>query len=132
MSVKGTNSQLYSTSAPLDALAPTHPLLEIYQMYAEESLSVMHFEGSVPLISTNCRMDSVSKHGHSTFLAKAGMANNTTTIKLIMIFMISSSFKRLKKIAELPYSKAARLSIKTRNFPSLSYGRFGFISYQIN
>jgi len=120
------NSQLYSTAAPLDALAPTHPLLDIYQMYAEDSLSVMHFEGWVPLISTNCWIDSVSKQGHSTFLAKAGMANNTATIKLITIFMISSSFKRIKKMAELPYSKATRLSDETRSFPSLSSGRFGF------
>jgi len=38
-------------------------------------------------------------------LAKDGTANNTATIKLITIFMISSSFKRIKKIAELPSSR---------------------------
>ena len=33
--------------------------------------------------------------------------------------------------AELPFLKAARLSIETRDFPSLSYDRFGFILFLI-
>ena len=34
---------------------------------------------------------------------------------------------REKQKAELPFLKAARLSIEIRSFPSLPYGRFGFI-----
>jgi len=36
------------------------------------------------------------------------------------------------KKAELPHSKAARLSVETRSFPSLPLGRFGFVSCQSN
>ena len=34
------------------------------------------------------------------------------------------------KIAEPPYFKVARLSAKTRCFPSLSSGRFGFVLFK--
>jgi len=33
------------------------------------------------------------------------------------------------KIAELPFLKAVRLSVETRDFPSLSCDKFGFISF---
>ena len=35
---------------------------------------------------------------------------------------------KIKK-ARLPFSKAARLSVEIRSFPSLSSGRFGFILF---
>jgi len=34
-----------------------------------------------------------------------------------------------KQKAEPPFPKAARLSFETRGFPSLSYDKFGFISF---
>ncbi len=34
----------------------------------------------------------------------------------------------IRKIAEPPHCKAARLSFRTRSFPYLPLGRFGFIS----
>jgi hypothetical protein len=46
-----------------------------------------------------------------------------------------SGIKRMKnkqKQSPLIPTKAARLSGKTRRFPSPSHGRFGFFSYQIN
>jgi len=35
-----------------------------------------------------------------------------------------------KQKAEPPFFKVARLSSKTRGFPSLSSGRFGFVLYE--
>jgi hypothetical protein len=37
-----------------------------------------------------------------------------------------------KQKAEPPFLKAARLSSKTRGFPSLPFSRFGFVCYQLN
>jgi hypothetical protein len=45
------------------------------------------------------------------------------------VFVINRWQKKQK--AEPPFSKAARLSVKIRSFPSLSYGRFGFIFAEI-
>ena len=43
-----------------------------------------------------------------------------------------ASYWKYQKKAELPFPKAARLSVETRGFPSLSCDKFGFILYQIN
>ena len=43
-----------------------------------------------------------------------------------MATMVEDLKQNINKKAELPFTKAARLSYKTRGFPSLLYSKFGF------